>query len=432
MQQIDMKYGDEHINISLEGAKEVRYLTENPMKEITDTAAEFKKAVEEGVIDSKPLKDLISADDEVTIIISDMTRFWMRQDVICELLVKYLNEVNKVPFENMVVVVALGTHRGSTNEELEKLASSFVYSKVKVLDHDCDADDLVYLGTTSFGTEVRVNKYCSGRKVICIGGTVHHIMAGYGGGRKSILPGVSSRLTIKQNHERALDPEKAMTDIKVGSGKLALNPIHEDMDEAAAMVNPVFGINIVVNTASKLSGLFCGDFENAWKESCIYQQKCYGLPIEEEADVVIASCGGFPKDINLYQSTKSLFNATRAVKKGGTLILLAECREGGGAKDFFDWSKPLKEGRLDEALRKDFTIGGYIFYAACESIRKANVLLLSKIDPEEVKAMEIKAFDKIENLLKNVDFKDKRVYVMPYGGSVMPQMKEDYEKFCNI
>ena len=132
MQQIDMKYGDEHINISLEGAKEVRYLTENPMKEITDTAAAFKKAVEDGVIDSKPLKDLISADDEVTIIISDMTRFWMRQDVISELLVKYLNEVNKVPFENMVVVVALGTHRGSTNEELEKLASSFVYSKYEI------------------------------------------------------------------------------------------------------------------------------------------------------------------------------------------------------------------------------------------------------------------------------------------------------------
>lgn len=432
MEKIDLKYGEEHIEIEIDGAKSVEYLTENPMKEITDVAAEFERCVGEGAIDSKPLKELVAPDDKVTIVISDMTRFWMRQDIICELLVKYLNEKNGVPFENMAVVVALGTHRGNTEAELEKLASSFVYNHVKVQDHNCDADDLVYLGTTSFGTEVRVNALCAGRKVICIGGTVHHIMAGYGGGRKSILPGVSSRLTIKQNHTRALDPEKAMTDIKVGSGKLAFNPIHEDMDEAAAMVNPVFGINLVVNTASKLSGLFCGNFEKAWKESCVYQQKCYGLPIEKEADVVIASCGGFPKDINLYQSTKSLFNATRAVKKGGTLILLAECREGGGAKDFFDWSVPLKEGRLDEALRKDFTIGGYIFYAACESIRKSNVLLLGKIDPKEVEPMGITAFDDIKELLKNVDFKDKDVYVMPYGGSVMPQQKADYEKFCNI
>ena len=433
MEKVDLKYGGEHIELEINGAKSVEYLKENPMNEVKDVEAEFKRSVEEGVIDSKPLKELISADDKVTIVISDMTRFWMRQDIICELLVKYLNENNKVPFENMAVVVALGTHRKNSLEELEKLASSFVYSHVSVTDHDCDAEDLVYLGTTSLGTEVRVNPLCAGgRKVICIGGTVHHIMAGYGGGRKSILPGVSSRLTIKQNHTRALDPEKAMTDIKVGSGKLGPNPIHEDMDEAAALVNPVFGINIVVNTASKLSGLFCGNFHNAWLESCRYQQKCYGLPIENEADIVIASCGGYPKDINLYQSTKSLFNATRAVKKGGILILLAECREGGGAKDFFDWNTPLKEGRLDEALRKDFTIGGYIFYAACESIRKSNVLLLGKIDPEEVKDMGIKAYDDINKLLENVDFKDKSVYIMPYGGSVMPQKKDEYEKFSKI
>lgn len=432
MKKIDLKYGSEHIEIQVDGAKSIKYLKENPMKEIEDIASIFKKSVEDDAIQSEPLNKVISSDDKITVIISDMTRFWMRQDIVCELLIKYLNEVVKVPFENIVVLVALGTHRKNTDEELEKLASSYVYKNVKVVDHDCDADDLVYLGTTSYGTEVSVNPLCVGRKVICIGGTVHHIMAGYGGGRKSILPGVSSRNTIKQNHSKSLDPKKAMTDIKVGSGKLLYNPIHEDMDEAGRMVSPVFGINIVVNTSSKLSGLFCGDFEKSWKESCIYQQMCYGLPIDQEADIVIASCGGFPKDINLYQSTKSLFNATKAVKEGGTLILLAECREGGGAKDFFDWSLPLKEGRLDEALREDFTIGGYIFYAACESIRKSNVLLLSKIDPESVDPMGIKSYDNLKELLKNVDFNNKDIYIMPYGGSVMPQQKDEYEKLCNI
>jgi len=260
-----------------------------------------------------------------------------------------------------------------------------------------------------------------------IGGTVHHIMAGYGGGRKSVLPGISGRQTIRQNHTRALDPSAPRTDLKVGGGRITMNPINEDMDEAARLLNPTFGVNIVVNTSSKHSGLFCGDFHNAWLKSCEFCQKGYGKPIDYEADVVIASCGGFPKDINLYQAVKTVFNATRAVKKGGTVIFLAECREGGGAKDFFDWMEPLKRGTLDADLRKAFTIGGYIFYAACEAISKCNLKMLSMMDPDVVRDMKIDSYHNIEDLLATVDFKDKSVYVIPYGGSVMPQLKEEYD-----
>ena len=186
-----------------------------------------------------------------------------------------------------------------------------------------------------------------------------------------------------------------------------------------------------MDSASRHSGLFCGDFDKAWKESCRYVQQSYGLPIDYEADVVIVSCGGFPKDLNFYQSTKSLFNGAKAVKKGGTLILLAACSEGSGAKDFFDWIEPLKNGCLDEALRKDFTIGGYIFYAACESIRKARTLLLSGLEPGVIKDMQVQSFKDMDTLLSKVDFKNKDVYIIPYGGSVMPQLKEEYAELCN-
>lgn len=430
MKKIELKYGEGKVSIPVEGAKSVQYIYENQMNEITDIEKEFLHCINEGVIAGKPLKEQVTADDKVTIIISDMTRFWMRQDILCGLTVRYLHEQLNVPFANISVVVALGTHRKSSPEELEKMAGEYAYRHVaQVVDHDCDAQ-VVYMGKTSRGTEVRVNPLVVGRKVICISATVHHIMSGYGGGRKSIVPGVSSRDTIRQNHERALDPVQPMSDKRVGSGKLIQNPINEDMVEAAQLVPVTFGISIVVNSASQYSGLFCGDFDKAWRESCRYVQKCYGLPIEHEADIVIASCGGFPKDINLYQSTKSLFNASRAVKQGGILILLAQCREGGGADDFFAWNKPLQEGRLDEALRKDFTIGGYIFYAACETLRKANTLLLSEIDPQEVKDMGIHAFDNIQEVLSQVDFTDKDIYVIPNSGSVMPQLKEDYDRLC--
>ena len=429
--EIILKYGEQKASIPVMGAKSVSYIYENEMTEIIDIEKEFACCVKERTIDSKPLSELISKDDKVTVIISDITRFWMRQDILCGLTVRYLHEKLHVPFANISVLVALGTHRKSSGDELKKMAGEYAYANVaEVLDHDCDADDLVYVGTTSRGTAVKVNPLVTGRKVICISATVHHIMSGYGGGRKSIVPGVSSRDTIRQNHERALDPVKAMSDIRIGSGKLVNNPIHEDMNEAAGFVDVTFGISIVVNSASKYSGLFCGNFDKTWVESCRYVQKCYGLPIANEADIVIASCGGFPKDINLYQSTKSLFNASRAVKKGGTLILLAECREGGGADDFFAWNKPLQEGRLDEALRKDFTIGGYIFYAACEALRKGKTFLLSRIDADEVKDMGITAFDNIDDLLSGIDFEGKDIYVIPNSGSVMPQLEDDYKRLC--
>ena len=228
MEQVHLKYGTSAVDFEIDGAKSVKYLYENKMRVIEDIKAEFLHCVTDGVIGTKPLKELIAPTDPVTIVISDMTRFWMRQDVICELLVKYLHDEMGVGYDQIAVVVALGTHRKNT--------------------------DLVYIGTTSFGTRVSVNPLAVGRKVICIGGTVHHLMAGYGGGRKSIVPGIASRETIRMNHERALDPEKPMTDVRGGSGLVENNPINLDMREAGAMVHVTFGINIVVDTSSRHSG----------------------------------------------------------------------------------------------------------------------------------------------------------------------------------
>ena len=425
MCKVEMKYGKEVVSINLDGARNVEVLNEKPMEEIKNLKEAFIKGITTDVVNSKPLKELIKEDDKVTIVLSDLTRFWQRQDLVCEQLVNYLTEEMNVKYENIVVVIALGSHRKQTEKELETLASSSVYKKVKVVNHDCDAKDLVNVGTTPSGTEVYVNPLVVGRKVIMVTGTVHHIMAGFGGGRKSVIPGVAGRQTIRQNHIQSLDKTQKRSDPLVGARLLAHNPINEDMNEAAKLIDVTFGINIVVNSSSKHSKLICGDFNDAWLKSCKYVDDAYGLPIKKEADIVIASCGGYPKDINLYQSTKSLFNATRAVKKGGTLILLAQCSEGGGAPDFFNWIEPLKRGVLDEELRANFTIGGYIFYAACESIAKSNVMMLSSIDPEVVRDMKITASDKIEELLSKVDFKDKDVYIIPYGGNVVPLLEEN-------
>ena len=418
--EVSLKYGEREVMLSLTGAASVEILLEKPSPVIKDLQSAFLQAVTTDCVDSPPLSEVIKPWDKVTVLVSDITRYWMRQDKICPLLADYLCNQIGVRKENIIFLVALGTHRPQTHEELEKLVSSQVYQNFEILNHDCSAQDLVTVGTTSRGTKVRVNPLVVGRKVILIGGTVHHLMSGFGGGRKSILPGVSSQETISQNHIHSLDPVAPRSNPLIGMGVLEGNPVHEDMVEAAKLINPAFSINLVVGSRQEFCALYCGHWLHAWEESCRTVQELFGLSIAKKADVVIASCGGYPKDINLYQAVKTLLNASQALKDGGTLVFLAECREGGGTPAFFDWIKPLKEGRLDEALRAGFTISGYIFYAACEAITRAKVLMLTQLKPDVAASMALEAYDDISSLSKKLDLIGKDVYVMPYGGAVVP------------
>lgn len=420
-EKISLDYGEEKVEFTVAGAASVKTILPNPMEEITDLKAAFLHSIEDGVIGGAPLREVIKKDDEVTIVVSDVTRSWMNQDQVIPLLVDYLHDTVGVAYAQMVILIAVGTHRPSTEQELVKICSQEVVDRVRVLDHDCDAPDLVYVGTTSRGTNVRVNPLVVGRKVIVLGGTVHHMMAGFGGGRKNLLPGVSGRDSIRQNHRRALDPEKAMTDVRVGCCKLKDNPIHEDMMEAAHLVHTDFGINLVVAASGVHSGIFSGDMDAAWEASCDFQKKCYEVEVKEPADIVLCSSGGAPKDMNLYQGCKGMLNAMRALKPGGIMLWTCKCPEGGGAPDYFSWLKPLQEGHLDSSLRADFTIGGYIFYLTVEQLKKAShVYTLTELEPEMVRPMGIEAGTDLEELVSKIDFTGKTVYVLPYAGSVVP------------
>lgn len=421
---IEMKYGNTSVTIDVSKARSLDFLKGKDLPQIEDLKIAFEKAVTVDVINSNPLDKLLKEDDLVTIVVSDITRFWMRQDLLCLELVNFLHSKNGIPFEHMVILIALGTHRGHSEEEQKKIVSEEVYQKVRVLNHDAMAEDLKFVGITSRGTEVWVNPYAVGRKVILIGGTVHHLMAGFGGGRKSILPGISGKQTIVQNHLLCLDPSLPSSNPDIGCAVLSGNPVHEDMMEAAAMVSPAFGINVITSSNGKHSSLICGDWEKSWLKSCEIVHEAFSVPIKEKADIVIASCGGYPKDINLYQGIKTLLNMSYAVKPGGTMIFIAECREGGGSPDFFNWRIPLKKGLLDDELRAHFTIAGYIFYAGCEAITRGNVLMLTSfsedLGPEVLKDMNITGCSDLNQLLTHVDFTDKSVFVMPFGSNTLP------------
>ncbi|MBO8468352.1 MAG: nickel-dependent lactate racemase [Spirochaetes bacterium] len=416
------RYGNTTVTLPIEENQVIGVIEGNETPVLDDIEGELYKVLD-NPIESAPLSEVASKASSIAIIVSDMTRFWMRQDIIVPLLVRYLVEKCGRKYEDLEIIIATGTHVGGSEEELRTLVTSDIYDKVKTINHDCRADGLVYLGTTSYGTPVKVNKDAADADlVICLGAATYHVMAGFGGGRKSILPGISSLETIKHNHAYSLAPDKFITNPEIGNGVLDGNPLNEDMLEAAAMMKNLFMVTLVTDTEFRLSSIFAGHWRKSWEAACEEVRRIYRVPVKEKADVVITSCGGFPKDESLYQGTKAVDNVISALKDGGTLVLLLEGRNGGGSPDYFDWIKPLVNGTFEKELRENFTVGGYIFFLNCEQAARFNILMYSSIPAETVAPMGIKSYDNLDKLMEDAHLEGKSIYVIPTGSTVLPDV----------
>lgn len=426
MKNYHFKYGGGGVDLPLPDSPLIQVLQGRETPALPDIRSALFESLN-APVNQQPLRGFLQPGNQVTLIVSDMSRFWMRQDLVIPHLIDYMNQAG-VPDQNIVILVATGTHLGGDEAELRTLVTDPVFDRVRVENHDCRASDLVYLRTTSRGTEVWVNPLAVSRKVVALGAVTQHVMAGFGGGRKSILPGVAGLKTIQQNHAHSLDPNAARSNPAIGNAVLQGNPLHEDMCEAAAMIEQLFVVNLLMNPEMKLARIISGHWLDSWLQACEAVTAMYQVPIPALADVVIASSGGYPKDMSLYQGTKTIDNVESGLKNGGTLVLLMECREGGGAPEYFDWIKPLVNGTLDAELRANFTIPGYIFYLNCEQARRYRVLMLTQVSPEQVAPMGIEAYATPEALLAQLDLTGKRTYVIPNGSTVIPTLHQEAEQ----
>ncbi len=423
--EFTFRYGTSVRTIRIEESQIISVIEGNEAKRIRDVKAALYASLD-NPIDSDSLHSLARKARSIVIIISDMTRFWMRPDLVVPHIVEYLISQCGKSYEELEILIAAGTHSPAPESELRKLVTSDVYDKVRVVNHDAYNSECTYLGRTSYNTPVKVNKDAADADlVICLGAATYHVMAGFGGGRKSILPGISSIETIKHNHAYSLARDEFITNPKIGNGVTENNPLHEDMNEAASMMRNLFMITLVTDTSFVLSSIFSGHWKTSWERACEEVRRIYTVPIKKKADVVITSPGGFPKDESLYQGTKAVDNVISALKDGGTLILLLEARNGGGSADYFDWIKPLVNGTFEEELRNNFTVGGYIFFLNCEQASRFNILMYSKIEKDVVAPMGIKAYDDLDRLLKEADLDGKSIYIIPSGSTVMPVVEDE-------
>jgi nickel-dependent lactate racemase len=361
--------------------------------------------------------------DTVLIITSDITRA-TGSEIYLPLLVERLNQTG-IKDHQIEILIALGIHRKQTETEHRKILGG-LYGRIQVTDHECDdPNELTSIGQTSSGTEVWINRRAvEADRLILTGVIGFHYFAGFGGGRKSILPGIASRASCMASHFNVLNPEP-------GSGKnqfavtanLDNNPVHQAMDEACALVEPDLILNTILTPDKQIVDVVAGHWQKAHLDGCQRYQKRFSIPLKQHAALVIASSGGLPKDINLIQSHKAMEYACQALEDNGVLILLAECRDGMGNATFFNWFQHKQLPVFEQALRDRYEINGQTAYSLLQKAQRFQIILVSSLPPQQVSKTGLIPATSLEQALTLAQPllpPDWQAYIIPEAGSVLP------------
>lgn len=369
-------------------------------------------------IQSNQLREIISPGDRVVIITSDVTRPIPSYKIL-PILVDRLNQLG-VNDRNIIVVFGMGSHRKHRAEEQIGLIGSALHSRILCM--DSDPDNVVHLGSTSNGTPVDIFKpVAEADKIICLGNIEYHYFAGYSGGYKAIMPGVSTFAAIQKNHS-------LMVKLDAVAGKLRGNPVRDDIDEIRKFITIDFLINVILDEHKRIIACFAGDPIKAHEEGCRFLDTINMVPLREKADIVVVSPGGYPKDINLYQAQKALDNAKHAVKEGGIIILVAECSEGLGGEVFEEWMLKYRNPHdMILEIQRNFILGGHKAAAIALILETTKIFLVSKMPDDFVKNISMHPFHSAQDALDEA-IKEKGpsaiIHVIPYGGSCLPRVEK--------
>lgn len=385
-----------------------------------DAKAEVERALN-SPIGSKKLADIAKPEGKIAIVVDDATRHAPSAIMLMPVLAE-LNAAG-VKDENVTVIFGCGTHRAVTSEEATRLIGEEACKRVKTVSHDCRATDLVYVGNTkSHGNKIYLNRVFAEADVkILLGDAGFHYYAGYGGGRKSVLPAVAGEETIKHNHAMLLNPNAR-------TGVLNGNPVHEDMTEAARLAKVDFIVNTISNSRSEIVKAFAGDVEEAFMETVKAVDEMYRVQVDRRADIVVACPGGYPADMNLFQAYKALDNALAIVKRGGVIVLVAECAEGHGNQVFYDWMQRLGDLKaVEREIKRNFVLGGHKAYYLLRAQQNHTIILVSSMpDYYASNIFKVKTARAVNDAL-NEAFKiagsGAKVWAIPYGNYMLPEVK---------
>lgn len=414
-------YGNKKLRLDLNKKNIERIITSKRHGILEDPADKIKEKLN-APIASDSLPELLRKNEpeDILIIVNDISRPTPYRKILPPL----LNKIHSLGYqkEDIRFLVATGVHDKHSLNENKEVLSENVAKNYEIISHNADKNNS-FVKTLSTGNDLYINKIVLEADFIITTGVIKpHYLAGYSGGRKSLLPGVCGRNTINNNHKLMID----IFENNKNPAQLNDNPIHNEMLEAADLVKIDFIVNVLTNSDGEITDVIAGNWHEAWKKGV---QKCknkYHVPIQFPSDLTIASAGGYPRDINLYQAHKALEHAIRATKKGGTIILIAECSKGFGHETFEKWIKSADSyEQLKDKLEEKFILGGHKAFALANIARDYNLVLISSLSKKETKQAFFRKKETIKKALKEFKPLDAnlRINILPAAAEVVPEIK---------
>jgi nickel-dependent lactate racemase len=408
-----LKFGNDTVEVDIPDAHYSGTLLPRDAEGVPDPSAAVGQALA-NPIDSKSLKELVSQKNRIVIIASDISRPSPSHILIPPILDE-LQEAG-ITDDKITIVFALGIHRDLTEDEMKKLVGENVYNRVRCINHDIGK--CVRIGVTKKGTPVEVFKeVLDADFIIATGNIEFHFFAGYSGGVKAVAPGVCSRSTVQANHKHSFENDAR-------GGKFEGNPVREDLDEMGRMIGIGFMVNAILNSQKQIIKVVAGDVFKAHREGMHYVDKMFRITLEGLADIVIISPGGYPKDIDLYQTNKAIENGILAVRNDGIIIVVAECRDGLGEDKFYDaMTDDIMLQELIDELKHDFILGRHKASRLASIHKNTEIYLVSNLLVETKDSIFMNCFDSVQEALGKAletQNNDSKVLVIPYGNSTLP------------
>jgi len=370
----ELKYGDGSLPLDIEQSRILSVVLPNKRKSLGDARNAVARALAqpegtapllEMLIDRKPKK--------LVIIVNDITRP-TPYSILMPPLIEVIEKAG-IPDENVTILIATGIHDLHTHEQNLIVYGEEMCRRFRIISHDAnDSSMLSHKGKLPSGYDYWLNRIVDEADfLITVGVVMPHYFAGFSGGRKSILPGVVGKETVERNHAR-------MVEIMDNLPPIRENPISLEMIYAARIAGVDFILNVVVDECESIVEVVAGDLEKAWYKAVDVSQAMYMIPIPEQADITICSASGFPRDINLYQAQKALDHADRATKRRGTIILVAECRNGYGEKVFERFmTAGYSPEEIMSHIKAHFVIGGHKAYGFAKVAAEKRVIMVTSL-----------------------------------------------------
>lgn len=422
---VKLAYGKTGLELSLPDNADIDVIEPKYVEGLANPAQAIRSSLRNPVA-SKPLKELAGPTDQIGIVFSDITRPTPNHIIMPVI----LEELNFIPDEQIILFNATGTHRPNTITELRDMLGTEIADRYQIVQNDAsDLDSHQMIGTTKSGNDVCIHKeYLKCNVKILTGFIEPHFFAGFSGGPKACMPGLAGIDTIFRNHSaKNMDSRWATWGITHG------NPSWEEFLEALQLAGSAFLVNVALNSDKQITAVFAGDVEKAHSKGCEFVKNNAMAPVQKPYDIVLASNSGYPLDLNLYQSVKAMSAAAQVAKKGGSIIVAADCWD--GIPDHGGFAELLSAaGSLDELLetvrspelRKQDMWQAHLQALICQ---KADVYFYShNLTDEQIENAFLIPCHDIEQTTETLLGKygpEARLCVLPQGPMTIPYLKNE-------